>query len=63
MRCPLRGDGASLSSLEDSPLRSEVLYKHVQHMLTQDMAVIADTGDSWFWCQKLKLPDGCGCGI
>uniref|UniRef100_M8B8Q4 pyruvate decarboxylase n=1 Tax=Aegilops tauschii TaxID=37682 RepID=M8B8Q4_AEGTA len=23
-------------------------------------AVIAETGDSWFNCQKLKLPDGCG---
>ncbi|KAI3840590.1 hypothetical protein MKX03_019293, partial [Papaver bracteatum] len=23
------------------------------------LAVIAETGDSWFNCQKLKLPDGC----
>lgn len=29
-------------------------------MLTPDSAVIAETGDSWFNCQKLKLPNGCG---
>jgi len=44
----------------DAPLRTNVLYKHVQDTLTCDSAVIAETGDSWFNCQKLKLPDGCG---
>lgn len=39
---------------------SQVLYKHMQNMLTPDSAVIAETGDSWFNCQKLKLPNGCG---
>ncbi|KAM3392452.1 hypothetical protein ACQJBY_013539 [Aegilops geniculata] len=42
------------------PLRVNVLFKHIQKMLTGDSAVIAETGDSWFNCQKLKLPDGCG---
>ncbi|KAL6896682.1 hypothetical protein ACP4OV_007254 [Aristida adscensionis] len=42
------------------PLRVNVLFKHIQRMLTADSAVIAETGDSWFNCQKLKLPDGCG---
>lgn len=28
-------------------------------MLTKDSAVIAETGDAWFNCQKLKLPEGC----
>uniref|UniRef100_A0ACD5Z291 Uncharacterized protein n=1 Tax=Avena sativa TaxID=4498 RepID=A0ACD5Z291_AVESA len=42
------------------PLRVNVLFKHIQQMLTGDNAVIAETGDSWFNCQKLKLPDGCG---
>ena len=42
------------------PLRVNVLFKHVQKMLTGDSAVIAETGDSWFNCQKLKLPEGCG---
>ncbi|KAM0892827.1 hypothetical protein ACQ4PT_025511 [Festuca glaucescens] len=41
-------------------LRVNVLFKHIQKMLTSDNAVIAETGDSWFHCQKLKLPEGCG---
>jgi pyruvate decarboxylase len=41
-------------------LRVNVLFKHIQKMLTGDSAVIAETGDSWFNCQKLKLPQGCG---
>ncbi|KAM0864283.1 hypothetical protein ACQ4PT_044021 [Festuca glaucescens] len=40
------------------PLRVNVLFKHIQQMLTGENAV-AETGDSWFNCQKLKLPDGC----
>ncbi|XP_059295413.1 LOW QUALITY PROTEIN: pyruvate decarboxylase 3-like [Lycium ferocissimum] len=28
--------------------------------LSGDIAVIAETGDSWFNCQNLKLPEGCG---
>ena len=42
------------------PLRTNILYKHVQHILSKDKAIMAETGDSWFNCQKLKLPDGCG---
>ncbi|CAI9261477.1 unnamed protein product [Lactuca saligna] len=30
------------------------------NMLSGDTVVIAETGDSWFNCQKLKLPKGCG---
>lgn len=41
-------------------LRVNVLFSHIQKMLTADMAVIAETGDSWFNCQKLRLPEGCG---
>lgn len=44
----------------DEPLRVNILFKHIQHMLTGDMAVIAETGDSWFNCQKLRLPENCG---
>lgn len=29
-------------------------------MLSHDTAVISETGDSWFNCQKLRLPDNCG---
>ena len=42
------------------PLRVNVLFKHIQRMLTADSAVMAETGDSWFNCQKLRLPEGCG---
>ncbi|PUZ73575.1 hypothetical protein GQ55_2G485300 [Panicum hallii var. hallii] len=42
------------------PLRVNVLFKHIQRMLSGDSAVMAETGDSWFNCQKLRLPDGCG---
>ncbi|EFJ21810.1 hypothetical protein SELMODRAFT_417071 [Selaginella moellendorffii] len=41
-------------------LRVNVLFKHIQGMLSKGTAVISETGDSWFNCQKLKLPDGCG---
>jgi pyruvate decarboxylase len=44
----------------DELLRVNVLFKHVKEMLSGDTAVIAETGDSWFNCQKLKLPLGCG---
>lgn len=29
-------------------------------MLSGNSAVIAETGDSWFNCQKLSLPENCG---
>jgi pyruvate decarboxylase len=29
-------------------------------MLTSENVVISETGDSWFNCQKLRLPEGCG---
>lgn len=41
-------------------LRVNVLFMHIQNMLSRDTAVIAETGDTWFTCQKLKLPQGCG---
>lgn len=53
-------DGVPLESEPREPLRVNVLFKHIQGMLTGETAVIAETGDSWFNCQKLKLPKGCG---
>ncbi|XP_073137035.1 pyruvate decarboxylase 1 [Henckelia pumila] len=41
-------------------LRVNVLFRHIQNMLSSETAVIAETGDSWFNCLKLKLPPGCG---
>lgn len=53
-------DGQPLKCIPKEPLRVNVLFQHIQKMLTGDSAVIAETGDSWFNCQKLKLPQGCG---
>ncbi|KAM5550675.1 hypothetical protein ABKV19_027157 [Rosa sericea] len=54
-------DGHSLLKCDPKePLRVNVMFKHVQNMLTSQTAVIAETGDSWFNCQKLRLPRGCG---
>ncbi|KAG8377048.1 hypothetical protein BUALT_Bualt09G0127500 [Buddleja alternifolia] len=41
-------------------LRVNVLFQHIQKMLSGETAVITEVGDSWFNCQKLKLPQGCG---
>ncbi|KAL6292564.1 hypothetical protein ACE6H2_000706 [Prunus campanulata] len=40
-------------------LKVSILFKNIQNMLSSNTAVIAETGDSWFNCQKLKLPQGC----
>ncbi|XP_019413565.1 PREDICTED: pyruvate decarboxylase 2 isoform X2 [Lupinus angustifolius] len=53
-------DGHPLEAEPKEPLRVNVLFKHIQNMLSAETAVIAETGDSWFNCQKLKLPKGCG---
>ncbi|KAK3445009.1 hypothetical protein EUGRSUZ_A00548 [Eucalyptus grandis] len=37
-----------------------IYVPHIQDMLSSESAVIAETGESWFNCQKLKLPRGCG---
>eukprot|EP00930_Biecheleria_cincta_P055547 TRINITY_DN41865_c0_g1_i1.p1 TRINITY_DN41865_c0_g1~~TRINITY_DN41865_c0_g1_i1.p1 ORF type:complete len:581 (-),score=109.98 TRINITY_DN41865_c0_g1_i1:185-1927(-) len=44
---------------QESRLTTNVLFYHIQNMLTCDTAIIAETGDSWFNGQKLKLPEGC----
>lgn len=53
-------EGHPLKSEPKAPLRVNVLFQHIQNMLSSDTAVIAETGDSWFNCLKLKLPPGCG---
>nr|AAP96920.1 pyruvate decarboxylase [Dianthus caryophyllus] len=53
-------EGQPLKCEPKEPLRVNVLFQHIQKMLSSDTAVIAETGDSWFNCQKLKLPKGCG---
>ena len=53
-------DGVPLKCEPTEPLRVNILFQHIQKLLSHDTAVIAETGDSWFNCQKLKLPEGCG---
>ncbi|KAM7463938.1 hypothetical protein LguiA_032059 [Lonicera macranthoides] len=53
-------EGHPLKCEPNEPLRVNVLFDHIQRILSSDSAVIAETGDSWFNCQKLKLPKGCG---
>ncbi|KAK9715319.1 hypothetical protein RND81_06G156700 [Saponaria officinalis] len=53
-------EGKPLKCDPKEPLRVNVLFQHIQMMLSGDTAVVAETGDSWFNCQKLKLPKGCG---
>nr|CAD1817547.1 unnamed protein product [Ananas comosus var. bracteatus] len=53
-------NGLPLECKPDEPLRVNVLFKHIQNLLSSETAVIAETGDAWFNCQKLKLPEGCG---
>lgn len=53
-------NGMPLKCEPDEPLRVNILFQHIQNMISGNTAVIAETGDSWFNCQKLKLPEGCG---
>ncbi|KAL0429114.1 UNVERIFIED_CONTAM: Pyruvate decarboxylase 2 [Sesamum radiatum] len=52
-------DGHPLKSKPNEALRVNVLFQHIQKMLSAETAIVAETGDSWFNCQKLKLPKGC----
>ncbi|ERN05331.1 hypothetical protein AMTRI_Chr08g208880 [Amborella trichopoda] len=53
-------EGVPLKGAPGEPLRVNILFRHIQGMLSSNNAVIAETGDSWFNCQKLRLPQGCG---
>ncbi len=39
---------------QEGPLTTVVLMHHVQALLSAEMCVIAETGDSWFNGQKLR---------
>ncbi|KAK3406835.1 hypothetical protein EUGRSUZ_K02968 [Eucalyptus grandis] len=53
-------DGRPVKRDPKEPLRVNVLFQHIQNMLSSKTTVIAEAGDIWFNCQKLKLPTGCG---
>lgn len=42
-----------------NPLTTRVLFARIQQMLTKDMALVVETGDSWFNSMRLRLPEGC----
>lgn len=44
---------------EQQNISTRYLFGQIQKMLTNDYAVLAETGDSWFNCMRLKLPEGC----
>ena len=41
-------------------LTRQYLFTVIQSLLQKDSLVIAETGDSWFNCMQLALPEGCG---
>ncbi|KAJ9140555.1 hypothetical protein P3X46_031188 [Hevea brasiliensis] len=49
-----------LQSDPSEDLKTNIMFGHIQKMLLGDMILLADAGDAWFQCQKLKLPEGCG---
>lgn len=53
-------DGKPYNAEPKELLRVNVLFQHIQKMVSGKTTVISETGDSWFNCQKLKLPEGCG---
>jgi pyruvate decarboxylase len=44
----------------DEPLKMKVLKNRIEGLLTEQTALLVETGDSWFNGQKMKLPGGCG---
>ncbi|RDX66248.1 Pyruvate decarboxylase 4, partial [Mucuna pruriens] len=53
-------DGLPIHPNPKEALKVNVLFRHIQNMLSSDTTVIVETGDTWFTCHKLKLPQGCG---
>jgi pyruvate decarboxylase len=43
---------------KDEPVTTRRLFSQIQGILDSDTTVLAETGDSWFNCMKLELPEG-----
>ncbi|KTD74647.1 thiamine pyrophosphate-binding protein [Legionella waltersii] len=43
----------------NSPITTRYLFGQIQKMLSNNKAILAETGDSWFNCMRLNLPEGC----
>ncbi|PRQ19971.1 putative pyruvate decarboxylase [Rosa chinensis] len=54
-------EGKPLKCVPNEPLRVNVLFQHIQKMLSSQTTLVAEAGDSWWNCVKLKLPPGCQC--
>ncbi|KAL7201461.1 hypothetical protein ACSBR1_033212 [Camellia fascicularis] len=52
-------EGVSVKCEAGEPLKVNVLFQHRQRMLSHEIVVISEAGDSINNCQKLKLPEGC----
>lgn len=66
--CTIRAGAINPSSTNPAPLiisppspgaAAQNLFAHIQHLLDDKTILFAETGDSIFNCQKLKLPTGC----
>ncbi|WP_319420545.1 thiamine pyrophosphate-binding protein [Pleurocapsa sp. FMAR1] len=44
---------------KEAPLTNRAIREQVQSILTDDSALLVETGDSWFNGQKITLPAGC----
>ena len=53
------GRGLPAALGQGGKLLNNVFAHHVEAFLTGDHILLAETGDSWFNAQKMKLPDGC----
>ena len=53
------GRGLPAALGQGGKLLNSVFAHHVEAFLTGDHILLAETGDSWFNAQKMKLPDGC----
>jgi indolepyruvate decarboxylase len=42
-----------------APLSTRYLFSQIQKLLSKDTALLAETGDSWFNCINLELPEDC----
>ncbi len=43
----------------DTPVSTRYLFAQIQKLLSKDYGLLAETGDSWFNCIGLRLPEDC----
>jgi len=57
----IAGDAPLYKEPDDmsGPVSTRYLFGQIQKMLSKDYGLLAETGDSWFNCMRLNLPEGC----